>query len=324
MQQLETGTARSVAVGSGLQLSIYLQPCLADHQDKLHVQQDPKISPAASVPWQILLAPTTACRNLCNVCVGCRVKRRWLAKPRKQIWKQKPFFPQALMLWTRSGYEGSFGRATLWRPLLIVHRCSLVTKVDVQFCSWTALEHLQRAGMLILPSTLPRGCILHPSGMENIPGREEAHWDKKRLHILWCLDIWQFLTWLESYQTRLVQHTHTPLFKDKSVKTGSEKKQMTQEAAGKKKKSLKRRRMLQIQSYNQDNNNSINQRQCSEIRNLSKYSTHRTLLRDRWLAVQIGSRLHLPDQAFAKIKTDTVTDRAAHGEAGCPASFVST
>lgn len=56
---------------------------------------------------------------------------------------------------------------------------------------------------------------------------------------------------------------------------------------------------------------------------LSKYSTHKMLLRDRWLSVQIGSRFHPPDQAFAKIKPDTVTDRAAHGEARRPASFVS-
>lgn len=56
---------------------------------------------------------------------------------------------------------------------------------------------------------------------------------------------------------------------------------------------------------------------------LSKYSTHKMLLSDHWLSVQIGSRLHLPDQAFAKIKTDAVTDRAAHGEAGQPASIIS-
>jgi len=47
------------------------------------------------------------------------------------------------------------------------------------------------------------------------------------------------------------------------------------------------------------------------------------LLRDRWLSVQIRARLHLPDQAFAKIKTDKVTDREAHGEAGHPASIIS-
>lgn len=57
--------------------------------------------------------------------------------------------------------------------------------------------------------------------------------------------------------------------------------------------------------------------------NLSKYSTHKMLLRYLCLSVQIGSRLHLPDQAFSKIKTDTVTDRAAHGEAGHSANIVS-
>lgn len=56
---------------------------------------------------------------------------------------------------------------------------------------------------------------------------------------------------------------------------------------------------------------------------LSKYSTHKMLLRDRWLSVQIGSRLHLPYQAFAK-NQNRQSDRQSstwRGQAPCKRRF---
>lgn len=82
---------------------------------------------------------------------------------------------------------------------------------------------------------------------------------KVRPHISgWYLGVWQFLMCLESHQIRLVQHKHTPLFKDESVKTGPETKKLLRKQQGtrgerkkKKKKLVGKKKILQIQSGQQ-------------------------------------------------------------------------